>query len=64
MNTMLKIDSTPVGTLIVDVIDARTGRLAWRGSVSDALASDPGKADKRTGKAVTKLLRKFPPQGR
>ena len=57
----VRVDSAPVGVLVVDVFDARTGRLAWRGTVSDDLAGDPEKADKRTEKVVTKLLRKFPP---
>jgi hypothetical protein len=59
----LRVNSYAKGVLIVDVFDGRTGRLVWRGSVSDALASDPAKADKKTEKAVTKLLKKFPPDG-
>ena len=58
----LRMRRTPTGVLVVDVIDARTGKLAWRGLVEDALASDPKKADKKTEKAVTKLLTKFPPE--
>lgn len=56
----LRVDSYAKGVLIVDVFDRETGRLVWRGSVSDALASDPEKADKKTEKAVEKLLKKFP----
>jgi len=59
----LRVDSVPVGFLVVDVFERRTGKLAWRGMVSDALASNPEKADKRTEKAVAKLLEKFPPAG-
>ena len=57
----VRIDAYPTGVLIVDVFDRRTGRLAWRGAVSDALANDPEKAEKRTQKAVAELLEKFPP---
>jgi len=58
----LRMNRMPMGVLVVDVIDARTGKLAWRGIVEDALASDPQKADKKTEKAVAKLLKKFPPE--
>jgi hypothetical protein len=56
----LQIDAVPMGTLVVDVHERATGKLVWRGMVSDALSRDPEKADKRTGKAVTRLLDKFP----
>lgn len=56
----VRVDTYAKGVLIVDVFDRATGRLVWRGSVSDALASDPEKADKKTEKAVAKLLKKFP----
>jgi hypothetical protein len=57
----VRVASFAKGVLVVDVFDLRTGRLVWRGSVSDALASDPAKADKKVDKAVEKLLLKFPP---
>ncbi len=56
----VRVDREAVGALIVEVHDRRTGRLAWHGTVSDALARDPDEADRRTGKAVRKLLAKFP----
>lgn len=59
----VRVDTYAKGVLIVDVFDRETGRLVWRGSVSDALAGDPDKADKKTEKAVAKLLKKFPPDG-
>lgn len=49
---------------MVEVYDGKSGRLVWRGAVTDALAKDPEKADKKTQKAVAKLLKGFPsPQG-
>lgn len=56
----LRVDRIPMGVLVLDVFERATGRLAWRGSVSDALADDPAQADKRTAKAVAKLLKPFP----
>jgi hypothetical protein len=60
----LRLDTVPVGMLVVDVYDRRTGELAWRGMVSDALARDPEQADRKTAKAVAKLLANFPPRPR
>jgi len=57
----LSVQRVARGALLVDVVDRRTGRLAWRGTVSDDLAGSPEQADKRTAKAVEKLLKKFPP---
>ena len=51
------------GALVIDVHDARTGRLVWHGVVTDALAGDPEQADRKTAKAVEKLLKKFPMRG-
>jgi len=49
-----------MGSLVVTVYDRATGKVAWKGMVSDAPADDPVQADKRVAKAVEKLLRKFP----
>jgi hypothetical protein len=57
----LRVGSQPMGVLTVDVFDRKTGKLAWHGVVSDAIASDPEDADEATAKAVAKLLKKFPP---
>lgn len=56
----LRVDKQMVGSLVVEIYDARSGRLAWQGVVSDALAKNPDQADKKTAKAVDKLLRNFP----
>lgn len=58
----LSVDRVPVGTLVVDVFDAESGSLVWRGVVAGALASDPEKAEKKAARAVAKLLRGFPQQ--
>jgi hypothetical protein len=50
------------GTLIVDVIDAKTSRLAWRGVAKTEVApSDSQRAKKaRIRAAVRRLFRRFP----
>ena len=57
------IDREARGALLVDAFDPKTGRLVWHGVVSDALARNPEDADKKTAKAVHKLLQKFPAKG-
>ncbi len=44
-------------TLIIDVIDARTNQLVWRGYDKDAI--NLGKPEKEFGKAVDDVLKKF-----
>ena len=60
----LDVDTYEQGTLVLDLIDARSGELIWRGSVSKALPegqTDPEKQSKKIEKAVSQLLANFPP---
>jgi hypothetical protein len=50
-----------VGTLVVDVFDAKTQKLAFRGSATDELSKDPKKNEKKSDKAAQKLFKEFPP---
>lgn len=43
------------GTLVVDVWDAASKELVWRGTVSDVLPDNPQKAEKLVQKAIAKL---------
>jgi hypothetical protein len=47
------------GTLIIDVINAKTKVLVWRGSISDAVA-DPSNLHTKATDAVKKIFKKFP----
>jgi len=58
-----RLEREPMGSLAIQVVDRRTGKVVWHGVVSDALAGNPDQADKRTTKAVEKLLKKFPARG-
>jgi hypothetical protein len=50
------------GTMVVDLFDAKTKRLVWRGIATDTISSDPQKNAKRIEKAVEKMFKnKFPP---
>ncbi len=52
------------GTLVLDIIDARTNRLVWRGwaqnSVEDLL-DDPDRMGTAITEAVTRMLQRLPP---
>jgi hypothetical protein len=53
-----------VGTLIVDVVDARSKTIVWRGSSTKDvnLKADPEKRDKNIARAAAKLFKHFPPR--
>ena len=50
------------GTLLVDLYDAKTKQLIWRGSAEDTLSNKAEKNEKNLNKGVAKMFKKFPPQ--
>jgi len=50
------------GTLLVDLYDAKTRQLIWRGSAEDTLSNKAEKNEKNLNKGVAKMFKKFPPQ--
>lgn len=50
------------GTLIVDLFDAKSKNLVWRGSATDTLSDKSDKNIKKFNNAVQKLFEHFPPQ--
>jgi hypothetical protein len=50
------------GTVLVDVLDARSRRLVWRGSSSSRLDVDQVPTPERVEKRVSEILAKFPPK--
>jgi hypothetical protein len=50
-----------VGTLVVDIFDAKTKGLMFRGTASDELSDKPQKNVKKLEKASEKMFKKFPP---
>ncbi len=55
-------DTYKVGTLVVDVFDANTKHLIWRGSASETLSDKSDKNIKNLDKAAEKLFAHFPPK--
>jgi hypothetical protein len=49
-----------VGTLVVDLFDAKTKQLLWRGSSSDTLSNNSNKNIQNLDKGVQKMFEKFP----
>jgi hypothetical protein len=55
-------DTYRVGTLVVDLFDAKSKQLIWRGSESDALSDKSSKNIRNLDKGVEKLFKQFPPK--
>ncbi len=51
------------GTLVLDIVDAKTGSIVWRGVASKEIdtKASPEKRDKNLRKAAEKLLKSYPP---
>ena len=50
-----------VGTLVVDIFDAKSKQLVFRGTAQDELSDKPEKNQKKLAKASDKLFKDFPP---
>jgi hypothetical protein len=50
-----------VGTLVVDIFDAKTKALLFRGTASDELSDKTDKNIKKVDKAMEKMFKDFPP---
>jgi uncharacterized protein DUF4136 len=56
------VDTCKVGTLVVDLFDAKTKKLMWRGSASDTLSDKSDKNIQNLNKGVQKMFDHFPPK--
>ncbi|MEY2412653.1 MAG: hypothetical protein QOD84_1259 [Acidobacteriaceae bacterium] len=50
------------GTLVVDMYDAKTKQLIWRGSAEDTVSDKAETNEKNLEKGAAKMFKKFPPQ--
>src|ERR1700723_3180163 len=57
-------DTYQVGTLVVDLFDAKAKNLIWRGSSSDTLSNNPDKNTKNLDNEVKKMFAHFPPEAK
>src|ERR1700686_1041359 len=52
------------GTLLLDMYDAKTKQLIWRGSAEDTLSNKEETNEKNLNKGVAKMFKKFPPRAK
>ena len=59
-----RVQAVLVGTLVVDIADARTGAIVWRSlASSDIRPTDkPESRDKKIAKATEKMFKHYPPK--
>lgn len=50
------------GTLVIDIFDAKTQALVWRGFASDTASKKDQKNAKKLDKVIAKLFKNFPPK--
>jgi hypothetical protein len=55
-------DTYTVGTLVVDLFDAKSKNLVWRGVSSGMLSNKSGKNIEKLNRGVQKLFQHFPPE--
>jgi hypothetical protein len=60
-NATTTVETYKVGTLVVDLFDAKTEKLIWRSSSSDTLSDKADKNTKNLNKGVNKMFQHFPP---
>ena len=53
-----------VGTLVVDLFDAKTKEALWRGTATKTVSNNPEKNTENLNKSVTKMFKEFPPSTR
>ena len=58
-----RADQITVGTLVIDLVDAKTKTIVWRGMASKDLDPNakPEKRDKNINQAAAKLFKHYPP---
>jgi hypothetical protein len=50
------------GEMVVDLIDAKTKKLAWRGIAEESVSSDPEKLVDEVNSAISKMFKQYPKQ--
>lgn len=58
--TDVPVGTYAVGTVTVDVVDARRNDLVWQGVTASPLSKDPAKSARRADEAITDLFGRYP----
>ena len=63
-HTDVRVREIVVGTLAIDMVDAKTKQMAWRGLGTKEIDTNakPDKREANINKAVEKIFRNYPPQ--
>ncbi len=56
------VNEVNVGSGVVDIFDAKTKKLVFRGTAQDELSDKPEKNEKKIEKATEKMFKNFPPK--
>jgi len=48
--------------LVIDLYDAKTKQLIWRGSAQDTVSDKAAKNEKNLDRGVAKMFKEFPPE--
>jgi hypothetical protein len=59
-NGSARVRSYTVGTLVLDIFDAKSKRAVWRGTASSALPKTTDKATAKTQEAIDRMFASFP----
>jgi hypothetical protein len=51
-----------IGTLVVDLVDAKRNTLTWRGIASDAISSNPQETARKIDQVVGQMFQNYPPR--
>jgi hypothetical protein len=64
--TNVRVQNILVGTLAIDMVDARKKQVAWRGVATKEVdtSAKPDKRDEKINKAVEKIMKNYPPKAR
>jgi uncharacterized protein DUF4136 len=65
MTTQRRIETYTDGTVVVNLIDAKTKQVVWESEVADVVSlpvGNPVSATKQIDEAVAKLFTKYPPK--
>ena len=55
------VEDYKIGTLVVDIFDARTKQAIWHGFAAGAVSEDPTSVEDATEQAVARMFSDFPP---
>jgi hypothetical protein len=58
------VEHIPVGSLVLDIFDAKTKKLLWRARGEKVLSGDPEKNEKKLHDIVGDMFKKFPPMSK